>query len=416
MAIAMQEKPSVCLIITMLGQFSIRYGETALKLERNNNTRAMQALQMLLYSGAQELSRAVLMDRLYGRDERVTDPANNLKVTISNLRKRLAQAGLPGTTIQFSGGSYRWQSSLPTEVDVDCFYRQAEAALAETGPGREEALQRACALYAGDFLPHLQGEEWAVAVAVHCRELYGRCVRTLTDLLRTRGANAEVLTVATRAAALCPQEEWDALRIESLLALGHYQEAKAVYEETVTRLDETFGVKPSEQLVETLRKLEQVSPERAVSMEQLQTVLVEDAILHGAYYCPFPSFIDTYRAVGRMLERSGQSAYLMLCWLTDRQGRPLEDRDRLAKAIPQVSAAIQIALRRGDAYTQPCAGRFLILLMGITRENCTLVSNRIDARFRATSDRVRGIVLHYKSAPVGGPGCVQIMGAAPGWK
>ena len=378
MAIAMQEKPSVCLIITMLGQFSIRYGETALKLERNNNTRAMQALQMLLYSGAQGLSRAVLMDRLYGRDERVTDPANNLKVTISNL--------------------------------------QAEAALAETGPGREEALQRACALYAGDFLPHLQGEEWAVAVAVHCRELYGRCVRTLTDLLRTRGANAEVLTVATRAAALCPQEEWDALRIESLLALGHYQEAKAVYEETVTRLDETFGVKPSEQLVETLRKLEQVSPERAVSMEQLQTVLVEDAILHGAYYCPFPSFIDTYRAVGRMLERSGQSAYLMLCWLTDRQGRPLEDRDRLAKAIPQVSAAIQIALRRGDAYTQPCAGRFLILLMGITRENCTLVSNRIDARFRATSDRVRGIVLHYKSAPVGGPGCVQIMGAAPGWK
>ena len=70
-----------------------------------------------------------LMDRLYGRDERVTDPANNLKVTISNLRKRLAQAGLPGTTIQFSGGSYRWQSSLPTEVDVDCFYRQAAAAL-----------------------------------------------------------------------------------------------------------------------------------------------------------------------------------------------------------------------------------------------------------------------------------------------
>lgn len=153
----MAMEPSKCLTVTMLGQFSIRFGETTLKLERNNNTRAMQALQMLLYDREHGLSRAVLMDRLYGRDERVTDPANNLKVTISNLRKRLAQAGLPGTTIQFSGGSYRWQSSLPTEVDVDCFYRQAAAALAETGPGREEALRRACALYTGDFLPHLQG-------------------------------------------------------------------------------------------------------------------------------------------------------------------------------------------------------------------------------------------------------------------
>lgn len=416
MAKTRRREPAARLIVTMLGQFSIRYGETVLKLERNNSTRAMQALQMLLYSGGQGLPRAVLMDRLYGRDERVTDPANNLKVTISNLRKRLVQAGLPGTTIQFSGGNYRWQSTLPTEVDVDCFYRRADAALVETGPGREEALQRACALYTGDFLPHLQGEEWAVAVAVHCRELYGRCVRALTDLLRARGADTEVLTVATRASALCPQEEWDALRIESLLALERYQEAKAVYEETTTRLEETFGVKPSGQLIDALRKLDQVAPERAVSMEQLQTVLAEDTVLHGAYYCPFPSFIDTYWAVGRMLERSGQSAYLMLCWLTDRQGQPLGDRERLVKATPQVSAAIQTALRRGDAYTQPCAGRFLILLMGLTCENCTLVSDRIDARFRATPDRARGVVLHYKSTPVGSPGCTQMMGADPGWK
>ena len=39
----MAMEPSKCLTVTMLGQFSIRFGETALKLERNNNTRAMQA-------------------------------------------------------------------------------------------------------------------------------------------------------------------------------------------------------------------------------------------------------------------------------------------------------------------------------------------------------------------------------------
>ena len=98
-----------------------------------------------------------------------------------------------------------------------------------------------------------------------------------------------------------------------------------------------------DRLIDALRKLEQVAPERAVSMEQLQTVLAEDTVLHGAYYCPFPSFIDTYRAVGRMLERSGQSAYLMLCWLTDRQGQPLGDRERLVKATPQVLSLIHIS-------------------------------------------------------------------------
>lgn len=167
-------------------------------------------------------------------------------------------------------------------------------------------------------------------------------------------------------------------------------------------LDE-FGVKPSERLNECMRQLETVLPSSKASLEQLQEVLKEEDVSRGAYYCPFPSFIDTYRTVSRMLERSGQSAYLMMCWITDKQGHRIEQRSQVAQVMPQVGEAIHSALRRGDIYTRAEDDRFLILLMGINRENCSIVIQRIDECYTELRRGSRGpaVTLHYKMAPVG---------------
>ena len=62
---------------------------------------------------------------------------------------------------------------------------------------------------------------------------------------------------------------------------------------------------------------------------KLKQRLKEEKGQGGAYYCSLPSFRDSYRLVTRMLERSGQSAYLMLCSLTDGKGHPLEKPEKL---------------------------------------------------------------------------------------
>lgn len=387
----------------MFGGFVLRHNGEPLKLERNNVTRSMQVLQMLLFHGENGVPKDVLMDQLFGYEDGVTNPANNLKVTISNLRRILKQVGLDETTVVFKAGSYYLISSEEISVDAFQFHQQAQLALATQGEDQIVQLQTACDLYTGDFLPHLAGCDWAMVAAVHYKEEYAACVHALCTELGQRQDWQQMLRVSTRASGLYPQEDWDILRIRSLLAMQRYQEAKEVYEETANRMLDEFGVKPSERLNECMRQLENVLPSSKASLEQLQNVLREEDVARGAYYCPFPSFIDTYRTVSRMLERSGQSAYLMMCWVTDKQGHRIEQRSQVAQVMPQVGEAIHSALRRGDIYTRAEDDRFLILLMGINRENCSIVIQRIDECYTALrrGSRSPAVTLHYKMAPVG---------------
>ena len=205
--------------VAMFGGFVLRHNGEPLKLERNNVTRSMQVLQMLLFHGEEGVPKDVLMDQLFGYEDGVTNPANNLKVTISNLRRILKQVGLEDTTVVFKAGSYYLITSEEITVDSFQFHQQAELALAVQGEERVELLEAACNLYNGDFLPHLAGCDWAMVAAVHYKEEYAACVYALCEELRQRQDWQQMLRVSTRASGLCPQEDWDILRIQSLLAM-----------------------------------------------------------------------------------------------------------------------------------------------------------------------------------------------------
>lgn len=56
------------------------------------------------------------------------------------------------------------------------------------------------------------------------------------------------------------------------------------------------------------------------ALEEIKKGLREKEEQKGAYYCSFPSFIDIYHVISRMMERSGISVYIMLCTLTDKNG------------------------------------------------------------------------------------------------
>lgn len=401
--------------VTMFGDFVMNYQGTQLRLERTNTTKAMQALQMLLYYGESGVPRNMFMDALYSQDESVSDPANNLKVTVSNLRRLLVKAGLVGTTIRFAGGNYYWQSELEVQLDIRDFSLEVKRAkVAKNKKEQLEHLTSACELYTGDFLPHLQTEDWSMAAAARYREEFFACVRQLAALYKEREDYPHMLQIATHAAALYPLEEWWALRIESLLGMERYQEAKAVYEESVNSLAEEYDVRPSKRLLECLRRIDKATENKNVTLDQLQAMLQEAALPNGAYYCPLPGFIDAYRVASRMLERSGQSAYLMLCWMVDGKGQRLTDKEKAAWAAPKISSAIRSALRRGDSYTQPGRDRFLVLLIGTNQENCSLISSRIEAHYK--KDPARGVQLRFKLAPVRDVNSEEMFQNKPSWK
>lgn len=369
--------------VRMLGDFSITYHGQALPMKNSLASKAMTVLQMLLYRGEQGISREALIDALFC-DESSADPLNNLKVTVSNLRRILTEAGLPPeATVRAKNKRYYFTAPEPVWLDVAVFDQWiARAAAASDEEEKLTCLLQANKLYVGDFLPHLEGEDWATVAAASYRQLYFNCIKQLAVLLKQRERWEELLNIATRAAALHHLEEWQCLRIDCLMKLGKYQEAKEVYDQTVRELEEEFVAKPSDALAQRFHQLSRAGQVSYETVYELTAQLQEDEPAQGAYYCSYPSFIDVYRTYSRMMERTAQSGYLLLYWLTDSHGQLLEDPQKATLAAPKLKTAISSSLRRGDVFTQFGRDRFLVILVGTNRENCELVNRRIMDKYK----------------------------------
>ena len=107
--------------IRMLGDFSITYHGQRLCLKNSLTTKSMIALQLLLYRGEAGAARETLVDALFYNDNSA-DPLNNLKVTVSNLRRFLAGAGLPPEmTVRAKSKRYYFSSPEPVWLDTAAF-------------------------------------------------------------------------------------------------------------------------------------------------------------------------------------------------------------------------------------------------------------------------------------------------------
>ena len=105
--------------------------------------------------------------------------------------------------------------------------------------------------------------------------------------------------------------EWQLWRIDSLLALNRHKEALKVYEETASLYFNEFGLKPSEKMLERFHSMSSQIQGVPSDMWEIRRDLREKTKGKGAYFCSLPSFIDTYRIITRMTERTGMSVFLI---------------------------------------------------------------------------------------------------------
>ena len=124
-------------------------------------------------------------------------------------------------------------------------------------------------------------------------------------------------------------------------------------------------------------------------MDAIQSDLSEQDAKEGGYLCAYPVFRGLYQMIGRILERGGQSVYLMLCTLVDGKGNPTREGAVLEKLSERMEEAICHSVRRGDAVTHYGKGQYLVLLLNTTREDCGVVQKRINERFVVGRQRTR---------------------------
>lgn len=385
--------------VRMLGGFQMIYQGEEFQVGKKQTAKTLRMLQMLLHAGEAGVSREQLLENLFGYEVE-GDIANNLSVTVHYLRKQLKESCLPGENyIRTKGGRYWFSSSFPVEVDARAFEDLIDQAKRKPDQERLALLKEACRIYGGHFLPALSGETWVTVAGAHYQNLYMECMDEICRLMTERGEYEELYELCGRAAAIYPFDEWQIGQMECLLALKRFKEARELYDKTETMYFDELDAAPLKRMTDFFHKMSREIQMDVNNFNEIQMSLKEDGKENGAYYCPYPSFVDNYRMMVRVMERSGQSIYLMLCMLSDERKKQQGNADSLKEASDKLAQSIQEALRRGDVFTRYNKSQFLILLIGIRKEECSIIINRIDSCFRRRENS-RRVHVTYRTASI----------------
>lgn len=368
--------------VQMLGGFSMKWGDRPISFPRNSTTKAMKLLQILLYHSRQGISREKLIEYLFGREE-VADSANSLRVTVHRMKKLLMDVGMPDYNyVKISKGIYQWDAPMEMSVDAHQFDQLIESAKTEQEKEKEiKQLEAACSMYTGEFLPGSSEEEWILIESVQYKKKYTDALRKLCNYLWEKGEYETILTYCETACELYPFDEWQSVKIDCYMAMNRYKEAITEYEETAKLFFEELGISPSEKMIQQFQCMSEHMSYKPQTMREIKGRLMEDDEETGAFYCTLPSFRDNYRLLRRIVERNGQSIYMMLCSIIDGKGHPMEAGTKLTAMADELHHSIKHCLRRGDAFTKYSPSQFLVLLVGTNKENCGIIFERIKNYF-----------------------------------
>lgn len=385
------------LYVQMFGNFQMRYNGSPLTGEKIRDTHFNNLMQILLHNVKTGISRDYLEDILLG-DRDVVNRHQALQTIVYKAKKKLKKMGLPDVNyITLENGIYRWTPKIAVVEDAAIFGELYDKAVrCEDEEEQLELYVEACYTYKGEFLSTYTGILWAGAEARHYRKLFHECVEEAAAMLRKKEDWFRLEKLGRYASAIVPFSEWEGLIMEALVESGRHEEARKLYADTVDNYVKELGIRPSEKMIEHIEKLGSKLQHSYEVLDQIQQKLVEKPENPGGYQCSYPVFRGIYHMISRMMERGGQSVYLMLCTLVDSKGNPMKEGERLEEMSVRLGEAIKNSVRHGDIINQYGRGQFLVLLVNTTRENCDVIEKRINQKFITGRQRT-GVQYHVNS-------------------
>lgn len=391
------EQPEI-LYVQMFDSFQMSYGGKPLTGGTRRDTHFSSLMQILLHNFKTGVSRDYLEDVLLG-DRDIENRHQALQTIIYKAKRKLRSMGLPDVNyISLEKGICRWTPLIPVEEDAavfeDYYMRASET---EDEEEKLDLYRCACYLYKGDFLSVYAGVLWAGAEARRYREMFGSCVCRAASILRKRQDWEGLEKLGNYVMKTDPFADWEALTMEALIQGGRYEEARQLYADTADSYLAERGIYPAEKMMKMMEELGRKMKYSYEALDQIQKNLMEElANMQGGYECSYPIFRGIYQVVNRMMERGGQSVYLMLCTLVDGKGNPMKEGKRQEELFLRLRDAVQKSVRHGDIINQYGKGQLLVLLINTTRENCEIIERRINQRFLAEGQRT-GVRYHVNS-------------------
>ena len=386
-----ETKPDV-LYVRMLGGFSVRWnGKLIAGGSKASESQLTSLLQILIHHRERGVTRDRLEELLF-EERDMSNVHHALQSVIYNTKKKLQKAGLPPVNyIVQKKGVFYWTDELPLQEDATEFEKLYRAAEQAEDPDEQLALyQDAVHWYEGEFLPAQTAAIWVAQEERRLKSMFCNAVERAAERLREHQDFFQLEEIGLLAARIDPLADWETLTMEALVSLGRYDEARKLYDDTVQFYFNEQGLRPSRKMMQQLERLGAGMQHQHAALDIIQSELSgQSDAFPGGYLCSYPVFVGIYRMVERMLERGGQSVYLMLCTVVDGKGNPMRDGPMLEELTRRMGDSVRRSIRRGDAMCQYGKGQFLALLVNTTRENCGIVQKRINERFIVGRQRTR---------------------------
>ncbi len=372
--------------IRTFGEFSLEAGGVTIS---DTNTRAKKVWCLLAYlvcSRNRTVSQAKLIDLLWNEDSGSTNPENALRITLHRLRTTLDQLwpNAGRQLILYKAEGYCWNPEAPIRLDNEEF----EGLRSGIYTSEEEKLTRyleALALYRGEFLPKHKNELWAIPIAAHFHNHYLELAEETGDLLLRHQRNDEAVNVARSAVAQDPyNENLSQLLMRALGSKGDHKGAEAVYEALRKRLQEEFGIQPTEETWQVYRAMAHAPQQRTLHIDEVIAGLQEDSSPNGAMLCDYDHFKVLCFSESRSLERSGHESHVALIGIADNGGY---SKRSISNAMDQLEEVLKSNLRLGDTVSRCSTTQFIVMLPKANYENSCMVCRRLLAAFHRAHPR-----------------------------
>ena len=388
--------------IRMLGEFSIKYGDSDISGIINRSKRLRTLFAYLITHSNREVSQDELIDILWP-DENIENPANTLKTILHRARSAIAALGVDNahSYISYHRGAYSWTPVEPCFVDIHEFERLC---LMGDRAGKDNALRidsftRVIDLYKGDFLPKNSLDHWVIPLFGYYRTKFTSAVHDSTTYFASAGQHEEIIPLCQKGITIDPYEEYfHQSLILAYVATGRQQQAMEHYDYVTALFFNKFGVNPSPELTALYREVVKSSKKTEANLRVIIEDLKEERAEAGCFYCDYEPFRTIYQLEARAAARSGQIVYICLLTLTGAQGIQAKNK-AFAKIMAKLKETVTLSLRHGDLFTRYSVNQYLLMLPTTSFETSDRVVKRIADTFRRENPK-SPVVLSYMLHPI----------------
>lgn len=371
--------------ISMLGGFTLKFGDRSIDDSSNRMRKVWLLLAYLIYTRKNHVTQNHFISLLQNAgSEEMEDPNGRLKALFYRVRAMLNQLddSAGHDLILYKNGCYAWNTEVPVELDVEVFDSLCTQGAREQSPDRKlELYLQALELYQGDFLPKLSMESWVMPIAAYYHQLFVDVVEQTVVLLGERSQWQEADTLCTRAMKIEPYSESLCQHVmRCKIALGDRSSARAAYERMSELLFENFGVMPSDELRQLYREASRETNDQSVHIGTVREQLRENGNAKGAVYCEYDFFRLLYQVQARAIARTGEVIHIALLSIRA-QGRKELPRRSMDCAMENLQELVLGNLRQGDVVSRCSISQLVIMLPQANYENSCAVCQRIIKAF-----------------------------------